>query len=149
MARLNELPFVKGHGTGNDFIVIPDVDGHLDLTAEQVRGCATGIAGSAAMACCVSCAPSTCLSSPSSPPVAEFFMDYRNADGSLAEMCGNGARVFVRYLDATGLVTDNDVTIATRGGLFSVTINPDRTITIDMGMATTPKARAMPHGKCR
>ena len=72
-------------------------------------------------------------------------MDYRNADGSLAEMCGNGARVFVRYLDATGLVTDNDVVIATRGGLRSVTINRDRTITIDMGMATTPRVRALPH----
>ena len=55
--------------------------------------------------------------------VAEFFMDYRNADGSLAEMCGNGARVFVRYLDAVGLVTDADVVIATRGGLRSTTIN--------------------------
>jgi diaminopimelate epimerase len=78
-------------------------------------------------------------------PVAEFFMDYRNADGSLAEMCGNGARVFVRYLDATGLVTDNEVTIATRGGLRTTTINPDRSITIDMGMATTPRSRAMAH----
>jgi diaminopimelate epimerase len=145
MARLNEVPFIKGHGTGNDFVIIPDIDGHLDLTAEQVRWLCdrhVGIGGNGVL---------RVVRTEHVPgfedfaPVAEFFMDYRNADGSLAEMCGNGARVFVRYLDATGLVTDNDVVIATRGGLRSVTINRDRTITIDMGMATTPRARAMPH----
>ena len=145
MARLNEVPFIKGHGTGNDFVIIPDIDGHLDLTAEQVRWLCdrhVGIGGNGVL---------RVVRTEHVPgfedfaPVAEFFMDYRNADGSLAEMCGNGARVFVRYLDATGLVTDNDVVIATRGGLRSVTINRDRTITIDMGMATTPRARALPH----
>lgn len=145
MARLNEVPFIKGHGTGNDFVIIPDIDGHLDLTAEQVRWLCdrhVGIGGNGVL---------RVVRTEHVPgfedfaPVAEFFMDYRNADGSLAEMCGNGARVFVRYLDATGLVTDNDVVIATRGGLRSVTINRDRTITIDMGMATTPRVRALPH----
>jgi diaminopimelate epimerase len=145
MARLNEVPFIKGHGTGNDFVIIPDIDGHLDLTAEQVRWLCdrhVGIGGNGVL---------RVVRTEHVPgfedfaPVAEFFMDYRNADGSLAEMCGNGARVFVRYLDATGLVTDNDVVIATRGGLRSVTINRDRTITVDMGMATTPRARALPH----
>lgn len=145
MARLNEVPFIKGHGTGNDFVIIPDIDGHLDLTAEQVRWLCdrhVGIGGNGVL---------RVVRTEHVPdfedfaPVAEFFMDYRNADGTLAEMCGNGARVFVRYLDATGLVTDNDVVIATRGGLRSVTINRDRTITIDMGMATTPRVRALPH----
>jgi diaminopimelate epimerase len=145
VARLNEVAFVKGHGTGNDFVVIPDVDGHLDLTAEQVRWLCDrhmGVGGDGVL---------RVVRTEHVPgfaefaPVAEFFMDYRNADGSLAEMCGNGARVFVRYLDATGLVTDNDVTIATRGGLITTTINADRSITIDMGLATTPKSRAMPH----
>ncbi len=145
MARLNEVPFIKGHGTGNDFVIIPDIDGHLDLTAEQVRWLCdrhVGIGGNGVL---------RVVRTEHVPgfedfaPVAEFFMDYRNADGSLAEMCGNGARVFVRYLDATGLVTDNDVVIATRGGLRSVTINRDRSITIDMGMATTPRVRALPH----
>jgi diaminopimelate epimerase len=145
MARLNEVPFIKGHGTGNDFVIIPDIDGHLDLTAEQVRWLCdrhVGIGGNGVL---------RVVRTEHVPgfedfaPVAEFFMDYRNADGSLAEMCGNGARVFVRYLDATGLVTDNDVVIATRGGLRSVTINADRSITIDMGRATTPRVRALPH----
>ena len=145
MARLNEVPFIKGHGTGNDFVIIPDIDGHLDLTPEQVRWLCDrhmGIGGNGVL---------RVVRTEHVPgfeefaPVAEFFMDYRNADGSLAEMCGNGARVFVRYLDATGLVTDNDVVISTRGGLRSVTINRDRTITIDMGRATPPRAKALPH----
>ena len=79
-------------------------------------------------------------------PVAEFFMDYRNADGSLAEMCGNGARVFVRYLDATGLVTDNDVVIATRGGLRSVDHQPATAPSPSTwAWRRTPRVRALPH----
>jgi diaminopimelate epimerase len=144
VARLNEVAFVKGHGTGNDFVVIPDVDGHLDLTAEQVRWLCDrhmGVGGNGVLRVVrTEHVPQVAEFA----AVAEFFMDYRNADGSLAEMCGNGARVFVRYLEATGLVTDNDVVIATRGGLCSTMINADRTITIDMGLATTPKARALP-----
>lgn len=144
MARLNEVPFVKGHGTGNDFVILPDVDGRLDLTEDQVRWLCDrrrGIGGDGVI---------RVVRTEHVPDmadfarVAEFFMDHRNADGSVAEMCGNGARVFVRYLDATGLITEDEVVIATRGGLRSTTINPDRTITIDMGLATTPRARALP-----
>jgi diaminopimelate epimerase len=144
VARLNELPFVKGHGTGNDFVVIPDVDGRLELTPEQVRWLCDRHLGIGANGVLRVVRTEHMAEFAEFAPVAEFFMDYRNADGSLAEMCGNGARVFVRYLDATGLVTDNDVVIATRGGLRSTTINPDRTITIDMGMATSPKDQATP-----
>jgi diaminopimelate epimerase len=144
MARLNELPFVKGHGTGNDFVVIPDVDGRLDLTPEQVRWLCDRHLGIGANGVLRVVRTEHLPEFAEFAPVAEFFMDYRNADGTLAEMCGNGARVFVRYLDATGLVTDNDVVIATRGGLRSTTINSDRSITIDMGKATPPKAKGSP-----
>ena len=144
MARLNELPFVKGHGTGNDFVVIPDVDGRLDLSVEQVRWICDRRIGIGADGVLRVVRTEHVPEFAEFAAVAEFFMDYRNADGTRAEMCGNGARVFVRYLDATGLVTDNDIVIATRGGLRSVTINNDRTITIDMGVATTPRVKAMP-----
>ncbi len=145
MARLNELPFVKGHGTGNDFVIIPDLDGELDLTVEQVRWLCDrhrGVGGDGMLRVVRTARVPEFADF---ADVAEFFMDYRNGDGTLAEMCGNGARVFVRYLDAVGLVTDADVVIATRGGLRSTTINADRSITIDMGRATTPKSPAMPH----
>ncbi len=144
MARLNEVPFVKGHGTGNDFVIIPDVDGRLELTSDQVRWVCDRHRGIGANGVLRVVRTEHVPEFADFAAVAEYFMDYRNADGSLAEMCGNGARVFVRYLDATGLVTENDVTIATRGGLRSTTINPDRTVTIDMGSATTTRARALP-----
>jgi diaminopimelate epimerase len=145
VARLNEVPFIKGHGTGNDFVIIPDVDGRLDLSPDQVSWLCDRRRGIGADGVLRVVRTEHVPGFEDFASVAEFFMDYRNADGSVAEMCGNGARVFVRYLDATGLVTDNDVTIATRGGLRSTTINADRTITIDMGIATTPRVRALPH----
>ena len=63
---------------------------------ERVRGCATGAPASAPTACCEWCT--------AAGEGAAWFMDYRNADGSLSEMCGNGIRVFVRYLVDEGLV---------------------------------------------
>ena len=59
-------------------------------------------------------------------------MDYRNADGSVAEMCGNGVRVFALYLHRAGLIQDT-TTVATRGGLRAVRIYPDGGVTVAMG----------------
>ena len=63
----------------------------------------------------------------------QWFMDYRNADGSSAEMCGNGIRVFMRHLVDEGLVPgDEPVRIATRDGVKTVTCDGD-TYTVDLG----------------
>jgi diaminopimelate epimerase len=70
------------------------------------------------------------------PAAARWFMDYRNADGSVAEMCGNGIRVFVRYLLETGLAAGDELVIATRGGPRRVLVRPDGGISVDMGAAT-------------
>ncbi len=82
-------PFLKGHGTENDFVVLPDPDGtvHGDLTAERVRALCdrrAGIGGDGVLRAV--------------RRGEGWFMDYRNADGSVSEMCGNGIRVFARYL---------------------------------------------------
>ncbi|MDN5559586.1 MAG: diaminopimelate epimerase, partial [Ruaniaceae bacterium] len=72
---------------------------------------------------------------------AEWFMDYRNADGSLSEMCGNGIRVFVAYLRAEGLISlaeGEGVVIATRGGDRDVRYDGGDIYTVDMGPATFP-----------
>lgn len=135
MAALNDVPFVKGHGTGNDFVVIPDLDGVRGLSADQVRFLCdrhTGIGADGVLRIIrTEYAPE---SVPGSGGV-EFFMDYRNADGSVAEMCGNGARVFVRYLQAAGLITGSEVAIGTRGGVVNASLHEDESITIDMGRA--------------
>ncbi|MFD0777026.1 diaminopimelate epimerase, partial [Streptomonospora algeriensis] len=63
----------------------------------------------------------------------EWFMDYRNADGSLAEMCGNGVRVFARYLADQGLVSGKELAVGTRAGARRVVLEDDGEVTVDMG----------------
>src|ERR1041384_4925858 len=92
------MRFVKGHGTENDFVIVPDPDGELELTADQVARICDRRAGIGADGVLrVVRAKAAGLEG------AEWFMDYRNGDGSLAEMCGNGIRVFARYLVDAGL----------------------------------------------
>jgi diaminopimelate epimerase len=89
------VEFVKAHGTGNDFVVVEDLAGHYQLTPELVRAVCDRHFGVGADGL-IRIAPGT---------DAPFFMDYRNADGSLAEMCGNGVRVVGKYLGDRGLVS--------------------------------------------
>src|SRR4051812_43220073 len=62
-------------------------------------------------------------------------MDYRNADGSIAEMCGNGVRVYARYLVSEGLCAPGRLRLATRGGVRDVDVPAAGDITVDMGPA--------------
>ena len=142
MVAINEVRFVKGHGTGNDFVLIPDLDGRIELTAEQVRFLCDRHRGVGADGVLRVVRTEHAPEVSDQAPEAEFFMDYRNADGSLAEMCGNGARVFMRYLDAVGLITDPDALIATRGGSRKARMNEDLSVTIDMGAARPVSATA-------
>jgi len=134
MARVLDVPFVKGHGTENDFVLLPDFEGRLDLTAERVRWLCDrrqGI-GADGVLRVVRCAHDPEFADYAD--VAEFFMDYRNADGSLAEMCGNGARVFVRYLHATGALSSRTTVIATRAGLVAAEVRGTEAEEIVIGM---------------
>ena len=142
MAMNRELPFIKGHGTGNDFVILPDVEGRLDLTEPQVQWLCDRHVGIGANGILRVVRTEHVPEFAEWASLAEYFMDYRNADGSIAEMCGNGARVFARYLHASGLVTDPEVVIGTRGGLRSTVLNPDGSITIDMGVASSPDSMA-------
>ena len=121
------VAFTKGHGTGNDFIIIEDVDGELDLTAEQVAAVCDrhfGIGADGVLRVVRSSAIADGAASLAEEPDAEWFMDYRNADGSIAEMCGNGIRVFAHYLVRSGLATieaGSTLPIGTRAGVRDVT----------------------------
>ena len=95
---------VKGHGTENDFILLPDLDGELELDADLVRALCDRHAGLGADGVLRVVRTENVPEFAAFAPDAAFFMDYRNADGSLAEMCGNGIRVFVRYLRDLRLV---------------------------------------------
>ena len=119
------IAFTKGHGTGNDFVVIPDADGELDLSDDHVAVLCDrrfGIGADGVLRVVRSAAIDE--GSDAAAGGAEWFMDYRNADGSKAEMCGNGIRVFARYLADTGLASLDDaeaLLIGTRAGVKSVT----------------------------
>lgn len=123
------MRYAKGHGTGNDFIVVPDVDDQLELGADVVRRLCDRRAGIGADGVL------RVVSRTSGP--APWFMDYRNADGSIAEMCGNGIRVFARYLLDHGLAAGPELTIATRAGTRRVRQEPGGELTVDMGPAST------------
>jgi len=133
-------PFLKGHGTENDFVLLPDHDGtiHGDLSPDRVRALCdrrAGIGGDGVLRVI-----RTSAIDAGRGQRAEWFMDYRNADGSLSEMCGNGIRVFARHLALEGLVDPTGpVPIGSRDGVKTLTFAggaADGEITADMG---TPK----------
>ena len=132
------LNFAKGHGTRNDFVIVTDRESMLPPTEEQVRWLCDRRAGIGA---------DGLLRAVRARHIAEWdgdpdlwFMDYRNADGSIAEMCGNGLRVFVRYLMEEGLVDTQPVEIGTRAGLRRGWALPDERIRISMGPARVAAA---------
>ena len=129
------VPFVKGHGTENAFVLLPDPDGtrHPDLDADTVRRLTdryTGVGGDGVIRVVRS---RDLTAGQDIAAEAEWFMDYRNADGSVAEMCGNGVRVIARYLWATGLATGQELAIGTRAGVRMVRQQPDGSVTAETG----------------
>ncbi|HEX3828881.1 MAG TPA: diaminopimelate epimerase [Sporichthyaceae bacterium] len=133
------LPFVKGHGTENDFVLIPDRDGELALSAAEVAAICDRRAGIGADGILRVVAVAAEPEAAAFRGRADWFMDYRNADGSIAEMCGNGIRVFARYLVDFGLAAPGALQIATRGGLRNVICPPAGSISVDMGVAVLPE----------
>ncbi|MFI6294310.1 diaminopimelate epimerase [Nonomuraea sp. NPDC050790] len=130
------MKFLKGHGTENDFVIIPDPDGEIDLSAALVAEICdrrTGLGADGVLR-----VVRTKVSQEVSEQAGqtEWFMDYRNADGSMAEMCGNGVRVFARYLVDAGLAAPGEFGIATRGGIRRVRLGEQGDVTIDMGRPT-------------
>lgn len=140
------MPFTKGHGTQNDFVLIADPNGEREISAEDVaRICdrRAGIGGDGLIRVVRSEHVQDAAAVLAEHPGAEWFMDYRNADGSIAEMCGNGVRVFAEYLYREGHLADDQLTgsgvpLATRGGLKRVRRRPDGWWAVDMGEWDVP-----------
>jgi diaminopimelate epimerase len=131
--------FLKGHGTENDFVLLPDHDGsvHGGLSEEQwVRRVAALCDRRAGLgADGVLRVVRTSEIAAGDGQAAEWFMDYRNSDGSLSEMCGNGVRVFARYLLQEGLVEDGvPIPVGTRGGVKTVVVEGEL-LSVTMGPA--------------
>ncbi|MFE2066226.1 diaminopimelate epimerase [Streptomyces sp. NPDC059467] len=133
------IPFLKGHGTENDFVIVPDPDNALDLTPAAVAALCDRRAGIGADGVLHVVRSAAHPEAKGMAADAEWFMDYRNGDGSIAEMCGNGVRVFARYLQHAGHVTEGDLAVATRGGVKTVHIAKDGDVTVGMGSARLPE----------
>ena len=124
-----ELSFVKGHGTGNDFVLYFDPTGQLELTPAAIaRICDRhfGVGADGVIRAIRSQHLPAGRAVLQDAPDAEWFMDYYNADGSVAEMCGNGVRVYARYLTEMGHATLDEgqtLAIATRAGVKDVQRN--------------------------
>ncbi|TDD34370.1 diaminopimelate epimerase [Nonomuraea terrae] len=127
------MRFLKGHGTENDFVILPDPDGVVDLSAAVVAKICDRRAGVGADGVLRVARTKQSHEVAEQASAAEWFMDYRNSDGSVAEMCGNGVRVFARYLIDAGLENATEFAVATRGGLRKVRVEPHGDITVDMG----------------
>jgi diaminopimelate epimerase len=129
---MRTIEFAKGHGTRNDFVLFVDRDGLIDLSAQQVAALCDRRSGIGADG--ILRAVPAAKQPGYAESGAQWFMDYRNADGSIAEMCGNGLRVFLRYLDQEGLIdASGPVTVATRAGLRTGTFLSDGRIAVTMG----------------
>jgi diaminopimelate epimerase len=125
--------FTKGHGTANDFVLLPDPDGSIALTDALVRAVCDrrrGIGADGVLRVVKTAAVEEVADQAGE---AEWFMDYRNADGGRVEMCGNGVRVFARYLADRGWSAAREMAIATRDGTKHVTLLDDGDVTVDMG----------------
>lgn len=129
---------VKAHGTGNDFVVFTDEHGRLALTPETVRAVCDrhlGLGADGVIRAVRSASLPEGRELAASDPAVEWFMDYRNADGSIAQMCGNGVRVFVDHLVREGLVElphGSQLRIGTRAGIRTVA-RSEGGYAVDMG----------------
>lgn len=123
------MEFGKGHGTENDFVLLPDLDVEIDLAPQRVAALCDRRRGLGADGV-LRIAKSEALQSagvldalPDGVGPDDWFMDYRNADGSIAEMCGNGVRVFAHYLRAHGIESRDEFVVGSRAGARPVVVH--------------------------
>src|SRR5436305_4149076 len=139
------MRFAKGHGTQNDFVVVGDLDATLALTPEAVSALCDRRRGLGADGVLRVNTAGAALAAgvferiPDGVGAGDWYMDYRNADGSTAQMCGNGVRVFAHYLRAAGLEARDEFVVGSLAGARPVTLQHagDTTadVTVDMGKA--------------
>ena len=137
------MKFAKGHGTQNDFVVLPDLDAQLQLAPAAIAALCDRRQGLGADGVLrVTTAGAAQAAGvfdrlPEGVTAGDWYMDYRNADGSIAQMCGNGVRVFAHYLRASGLESRDEFVVGSLAGPRPVTLHQvDATtadVTVEMG----------------
>ena len=138
------MRFSKGHGTQNDFVILPDPSVGVELTVERVtalcdRQRGLGADGVLRVARAGELVLAGVLETLGDGIAADdWFMDYRNADGSIAEMCGNGVRVFAHYLVCQGLVWGTEFVVGSRAGARPVVVHSSDATTADVSVSMGP-----------
>jgi len=135
--------FAKGHGTQNDFVLLPDPDGRLSLTPAAVTALCDRRRGLGADGVLRVTRAEAALAAgvfdrvPEGVAPGDWYMDYRNADGSIAQMCGNGVRVFAHYVRACGLESRDEFVVGSLAGPRSVVLHrwddTSADVTVEMG----------------
>lgn len=135
--------FAKGHGTENDFVLLPDLGALLDLTPSVVSALCDRRRGLGAdgvlrvITAGAACEAGVLDGLPEGVGAEQWYMDYRNADGSVAQMCGNGVRVFAHYLRSSGLEHRDEFVVATLAGPRPVVVHHAddyrADVTVEMG----------------
>jgi diaminopimelate epimerase len=121
-----DLRFTKGQGTGNDFVLFSDPEGDTELTPTQIAAVCDrrfGVGADGVIRAVRSSNLEDGAAALADDPTATWFMDYWNADGTVSEMCGNGIRVFTKYLLDQGLAElqpGRSIAIGTRAGVRTV-----------------------------
>ena len=137
--------FAKGHGTQNDFVVLPDLDARLSLQPAAVAALCDRRRGLGADGVLRVTTAGAALTAgvfdrlPDGVAAGDWYMDYRNADGSIAQMCGNGVRVFAHYLKASGLESADEFVVGSLAGPRPVVLHhadaDTAEVTVEMGKA--------------
>ncbi len=141
------MMFAKGHGTQNDFVLLPDLDAKLTLTPAVVSALCDRRRGLGADGVLRVTTAGAVLAAgvldrvPDGVTADDWYMDYRNADGSTAQMCGNGARVFAHYLRASGLESRDEFVVGSLAGPRPVVLHhvdgTNADVSVDMGKTNT------------
>lgn len=120
-----EVIATYGHGTENDFVIFFDPGEEYSITTAQTAAICNRESGIGADGLIRI-----------TKPEGKWFMDYRNSDGSLAEMCGNGIRVMARYLVERGHQPEGIFAINTRDGVKHLRVPMTGDISVNMGQVT-------------
>ena len=118
------LFFTKMHGLGNDFLVMDNFNGRIKLAAKEIALLCDRHKGVGA---------DGLILVETSSAGADCFMNYYNADGSEAEMCGNGVRCVSLFLKNNYLKNKNTFEVETRAGIKKITLEEDGTFSVNMG----------------
>ncbi len=127
----------KYHGTGNDFVMLEDLQDERPLTAGLATALCDRRFGVGA--------DGVIRVTRGQAPGEDFFMDYRNADGSIAEMCGNGIRCLGKLVFEHGHTTATELRVGSRGGTKRLSLDVRdgvvRSVTVGMGAPAFERAR--------